>query len=368
MSAMEKSLRRALDAGDASDPQFRDSIYTASERALERLLQANPIDEDAAHARRVRLAETINRIEADYFVAFGVAGEEGATEAIDRSNAATPSLPGAAVNHREEEERFVAESEGSLARDDTALPPSWAGGQDDLAADSATPGESIADGPADGLRAGQDATVLSRADEQWRAKPKPSRRRRAFGLAASAVLLALLVGIYWLYGAIVTPLGTQENTAGNTAAGAASAEWISIFDGKQLDAIATPSGGTVDSVTVREEPAVRFAPAAVGGEINVAIGPGVVREIQGRNVRVEVVAGSSDGANREFAIRCLFAGETVCARQRFQTSQARDTFVFDMAVPAGADAAGALAIDPTLAAPAVDLDLYSIRLQTVLEG
>ena len=196
-------------------------------------------------------------------------------------------------------------------------------------------------------------------------RPAPAipPRVRAWLPAILAVLVVLLAALYFLSGAVLSPLSSEGETAAGTAA--ASAEWISIFDGTQLGIIATPSGGTVDSVTVRGDPAVRLAPAGEGGEINVAIGPGVVREIQGQTVRVELVAGSSDGASREFGVRCLFGGETVCARQRFQTTQARDTFVFDMAVPRGGNAAGVLAIDPTLAAATGDLDLYSIRLQPV---
>ena len=42
MTAMEASLRRALEAGDVLDPTFRESIYSASERALERMLALQP--------------------------------------------------------------------------------------------------------------------------------------------------------------------------------------------------------------------------------------------------------------------------------------------------------------------------------------
>ncbi len=38
MSALEESLRRALNLGDAADPEYRLSIYQASERALEKML------------------------------------------------------------------------------------------------------------------------------------------------------------------------------------------------------------------------------------------------------------------------------------------------------------------------------------------
>lgn len=214
---MENSLRRALDAGDASDPQFRDSIYTASERALERLLRENSIDEDTAHARRVRLAETINRIEADYFSAFGAAEGAGHDAAIAAPAEPAPDAPSFPIN-RDDEERFIAESEGAGARDDEPLPPSWAGGQDDIALPAATTqDDEAADPPAD-----RNATGVAwkpRAPGRRRTAPNVPPRLRVWSPAIAAVLLVLLVGLYFLSGAVLSPLTSQGETAGDTAAG-----------------------------------------------------------------------------------------------------------------------------------------------------
>ncbi|BDA83555.1 hypothetical protein Sa4125_10970 [Aureimonas sp. SA4125] len=366
MSAMEKSLRRALEAGDARDPQFRDSIYSASERALERLLRDTPADEETAYARRVLLAETINRIEADYFEPVGEPEHVGEAFEEPGDAAALQHEP----IHRQEEERFIAESEDAAQAGD-GVPLFWANGQqgDVLAAEVPDDdGRPAAARPSpDASEAGSGIAWSPKAGGSWRALPKSKGRLGLPGVLALAALLALLAVIYVLYGAIFAPFEQRAaagSAAATDAAGTPAAEWINIFDGRQLDVISTPSGGTVDGVTVKDLPAVRLAPAAKGGEINVAIGPGVVSTIKGRSVRVEVVAGSSDGNAREFGIRCLFGEETACGRQRFRTEQASETFVFDMAVPAAASAAGVLAIDPQLGAETGNLDLYSVRLQS----
>ena len=127
MSAMEKSLRRALEAGDARDTEFRDSIYLASERALERLLLEKPTDEETAHSRRVHLAETINAIEAEYFEAFGLEeaqqpGSEDFTREDGGADDAEPLFAETVPINGEDEERFVAESEASLSYEEDAVP------------------------------------------------------------------------------------------------------------------------------------------------------------------------------------------------------------------------------------------------------
>ncbi|RYG65169.1 hypothetical protein EON77_18860, partial [bacterium] len=76
-------MRRALDAGDASDPAFRETIYAASERALERMIGERPMDEAQAQAQRIRLAETINRVEQDYYEAGGGAAPADPTPVED---------------------------------------------------------------------------------------------------------------------------------------------------------------------------------------------------------------------------------------------------------------------------------------------
>ena len=363
MSAMEKSLRRALDAGDARDPAFRDSIYMASERALERLLAENPADAEMAHARRVLLAETINEIEAEYFAAFSsgemqdVASDGAAPEVAAADDGDTMSVETVPFN-REDEDRFIAESEASVSIEEEAIPSYWTAEDNDVA-----PAHEDGEQPQPSPSAGVDWSP--KKGSAWRAVPKGPTRLGIWGPVIIVVLCAILAGIYFVYGAVFTSADGSTGAAAAAESTTAQADWITVFDGKQLDVIATPAGGTVESVTVRGVPAVRIAPATKGGEINIAIGPGVVKEIQGQNVRVEIVAGSSDGAAREFGVRCLFRDQTVCARQRFQTAQSSESFVFDMAVPKKSSSAGVLAIDPALGTQAGDLDLYSVRMRAL---
>ena len=347
MSAMEKSLRRALDAGDASNPAFRDTIYTAAERALERMLESST-DEEAAHAQRVRLAETINLIEEDYFVAEPV-DEAEASEAVAERDAAEDLTAS--------DEHF---DETASSRD--ALDEADAENYRDLPA--AGPDHDRADAEPLPVR---DATEAEA--ETW---SPGGTRRAAFGdtgrrvskpllIALAVVLVVLFAGLYLLK---TTVLGQAETTADATSTPAETAEWINLFDGTQLELISTPSGGDVKAITGGgDRPAVRLASANEGSELGITVGPGIVNTIKGRKVRVEITAGSSDGASREFSVRCLFGGDTVCDRQRFTTLQTSEPFVFDMDVPADPAASGSIVIDPSFGVAKNDIDLYTVRLR-----
>ncbi|MDY8108222.1 hypothetical protein U0C82_03535 [Fulvimarina sp. 2208YS6-2-32] len=64
-SAIENSIRRALEAGDFESPHFRQGVYAAAERAIERVLAATD-DEAVAVAKRREFEDAIAAVEADY--------------------------------------------------------------------------------------------------------------------------------------------------------------------------------------------------------------------------------------------------------------------------------------------------------------
>lgn len=360
MSAMEQSLRRALDAGNAGDPAFRETIYAASERALERMLGERPMDEAAAQAQRIRLAETINRVEQDYYAA------EPADRPVADDGAWSSSETDAESDARDE----------PVAEDIAASEP-----RDRFRPAQAEPGEA----PRQPVVDDEAPSFLRRSSEPASAKPalpgavraKPSSPSHGFGgggkapsgrfrqVFALVVVLAFALLAYLVYGMIYGPTATTEPAGAETSdAGPSGTEsgWIALFDGTQLASIATPAGGLLETITGADaRPALRMSSAGEGGEIEVAVGPGIARELAGETVRVELTVGSPDGEPREFGVRCLFSGKTVCGTQRFTTAQSSEAFVFEMAVPRGARSAGSIAIEPSYTDGMRPLDLYGVR-------
>ncbi|GGD94977.1 hypothetical protein GCM10011390_12160 [Aureimonas endophytica] len=356
MSAMEKSLRRALEAGDPTDPAFRESIYSASERALERMLAGKGLDDGAAHAQRTRLAETINRIEDEFYERQTAAGfaEDGPAQhdpelSLDPAYAdvhAYAAHPADEIGDAAEDARdgevplhpVFGETEGrSPHGGPVAMAVGAPDGEDEVE-------EPVRPSPrARGMEAEERATARSGAQ---------LRRFLVIGLVA-AVILAVCA---WLV------LGGAS--ASGTAAEATGPRWIELFDGRRLDAVATPTGGRMEAMdeSGTGQAGLRFTPAASGDSVmTVAVGRGVLPDIRGRSVTVEVTAGSPDGAARSFAIRCVVDGADRCGRQVFTTARASESFAFDLALPPGASG-GRFEIAPMPATDAAALDLYAIRL------
>lgn len=324
MSAMEDSLRRALEAGDTRDPAFRESIYAASERALERMLETRGSEEPEALERRRQLAETINRVEADY-----AGHHEGADDASSSYATTDAAFDAHAGDH----------------------PPEGAREPRAYASDTAE----IED--ADDWRPGAAAETPDLA---------PRRAQSPFAVPLLAVALALLLGLvaYFVGGLVRGNEPAATPAASEQGADLGALNWIDVFDGDDLQALSTPNGGRVETVARNDgRNAVRASgPVGGDGEIQVGFGPGVTRELAGRNIRIELTAGSPDGASREFGVRCLFGGTSACERQRFTTSMNEEAFVFDVTVPPGATSGGSLALSTGLDGTAGDVDIYSVRI------
>lgn len=313
MSSMEDSLRRSLEAGDAGDPAFRETIYAASERALERMLEGRGADEEEADAQRARLADTIARLEGEYAARY----PEGA---------------------RDEPEGFHDPAPG----EDERLPD----GRDEPGDPDWTPG-------------GAPAAAASGAG----LRPVATTVGLALVFALVIAVIAYVV-FATLRGGAAPEEGAPAETSSGASVGGALA-WIDIFDGNDLERLATPNGGRIETVAgAGGREAVRVSgPQGGEGEVLLAIGPGVVGDIAGRRVRIELTAGSADAEPREFSVRCVFGEVSVCDRQRFATSMGEEAFVFDVAVPSDVSQAGSIAIGPGLNGTSNDVDIYSVRIR-----
>jgi hypothetical protein len=328
MDGIEESLRRALSGGDAQDPAFRQSIYEASQRAIERMIEARGLDEERAYAERMRLYETMQRVEAEYS---GAPDEAAAGEWREMGE---PSAQEDAQPHPQAQTP-AARAPGSYA------------------APAAVPDESE---PA--------------KEEVWTPGAGRTRARRANRLpaliAAVIAVLVLAAALYWFLA------GSGDSQADETAsltpavgtAAPAPLDWINVFDGTDLQRLAAPSGGRIEEVDAQGRQAVRLAgPQGSEGEIVLDLGAGLARDLAGADVRIEVVAGSPDDDAREFSVRCVFSDANVCERQRFLTTMHEEAFVFDVTVPEDAEAPANLAIGPGLSADGPDIDLFSVRMR-----
>lgn len=372
-STIETSVRRALQEGNADDPDFRVQVYEAAERAIQRVVAEKGVGQAAADRQLEQLIAAIERIETDY-----PPGGSGAPRA-DEYDAEEPAPT-----------TFeVTASDADVPAPPAPLPADGASGRFAISGEDPQPdiGPQDGDVPAPPLREARIAEAASGPGEPsaagaWSPGNRnpaalPSRRsyRWLVGIIAAILVLALLaIGAWWLYSSVMAPPevetgGMTVEEAIRTASGEgeeSAADWIDIFDGSDIEAVRATDGGRVAAEeTTAGRSGVRIEVPSVGGgtEIGLVIGPGVVRSLGGQTVRGELTVGSPDGAPREFSVRCLFGGETTCGRQRFATSVAEETFIFDMEIPAGSTTEGQLAIDPGIGQDTRDLMVFALRLR-----
>jgi len=366
ISAIERGVRRALEKGNAADPEFRVKVYEAAERAMLRVVADKNRSEAATDRQRIELMTAIEAIETDYPpVAYrdSQGGEEIPTDVVGATSG-------------DGEAPFAGEA--SPGGFDASVQPATA------AADARLTRERGIDTAP--VFADREEDRIARADNAWspggrRARPARWTPRRLAISAIALVILLLVAVAAWF---ALTPTSSdpsavepnQETTGrrvrvGQTEGpvdGASQENWIEVFAGGQIDRVSAETGGRVkaiDGAGGRAAVQIEGPADTEEAEIALLIGPGIVARLAGQKARGELTVGSPDDTPREFTIRCLFAGKTVCGRQRFSTTIGEEVFVFDMDVPAGVDGTAQLAIGPGVGGNARDLNVYGFRLRPV---
>ena len=405
-SAIEQSVRRALQKGNAADPDFRLVVYEAAERAILRVQSAQQSDEAEADRKRQALISAIEAVEAEYPAPGGygddAVSEDGDATASVEPDVAAPATPPIMV---ETPEAMPATDEETQAADtpDTAAPATGATRTAEAAPMSPTPAAKApsaktasakapaakVDAKAATAKPGAAASTKPVRD-RWSPDHKPKRGRpfseasnKLVGAVIVVLLLLLIAAAVWvvlpLFSTAPAPVASEDGptiaetiqSAGEDPAlngGPSPDNWIDVFAGTDLEKIAAEGGARASGVAGSGgRMAVQIAAPADGdgSEVSLVIGAGIVEQIAGSRARGELAVGSPDDQGREFSVSCLFAGETVCGRQRFQVSAAEETFVFDMAVPEGAMGAAQLVIDPQIGTGAGDLNVYGFRVQAI---
>ena len=405
-SAIEQSVRRALQKGNAADPDFRLVVYEAAERAILRVQSAQQSDEAEADRKRQALISAIEAIEAEY-PAPGGYGDDAVSENADATASAEPDVaaPATPPIPADTPEAMPATDDETQAADtpDTAAPAAGATRAAEAAptspppaaktpaakTPSATAPAAKVDAKAATAKPGT-ATSTKPVRDRWSPDHKPKRGRpfseasnKLVGAVIVVLLLLLIAAAVWvvlpLFSTTPAPVASEDGptiaetiqSAGEDPAlngGPSPDNWIDVFAGTDLEKIAAEGGARASGVAGSGgRMAVQIAAPADGdgSEVSLVIGAGIVEQIAGSRARGELAVGSPDDQGREFSVSCLFAGETVCGRQRFQVSAAEETFVFDMAVPEGAMGAAQLVIDPQIGTGAGDLNVYGFRVQAI---
>ncbi|WAP70760.1 hypothetical protein [Jiella pelagia] len=381
-SAIEKSLRRALAEGDHGDPDFRIEIYEAAERALLRLESANGMSDEARDRHRRELITAIETIEGDYFGE----GEDAGT------------------SDRPSEDRPKGDDRKQTSGDTAAPAVAGQGSADGHGGRAPLKGGGFIP-PAttpEAMTLDRDERIVAddadEADDQEAAR-EPGRGKRFGGKLLGPViglLLLFLVGVAaWAVlsmfsadpqnepvqaGAVdgdLTVADAIRENADVVGEVAVAPEWVDLYtpqllgefaaSDEAIETVASEGGRTVVRLVQPAEGAAASGPDGVAEadarEIELPISGEAARRFAGQKAQAEIVVGSPDGEPREFTLRCLFGGETVCGRQRFTTALPEENFLFQLEFPPEAVAGGQIAVDPSVGSAGRDLLFYGLRLR-----
>ena len=161
-----------------------------------------------------------------------------------------------------------------------------------------------------------------------------------------ALVLGILLVILWLMYALFTNMG--ENGASNgqsespgpvgeTQLSDDGSATITLLEPTDLSALVTAGRGTAELTTIQNEQMLRLQSVRQDGQASDSAQPillemerGVLQQIMGKPVTVELYAKSGLSGPAQFAIECSVAGESVCGRKRFRVGQQPERIVFSM--------------------------------------
>lgn len=421
LNPIEKTIRHALERGDAADRAFREKIYRSVHAALERSLQSAPdLPEEAVQQRRDMLKESIRSIE---------------TEFLPAREAASADMPEAPAPVEREEPGFPPEARIAPDHVQSEAP------EDDAAVPSVEPAARAPEGPVTSGHVGgtvdapdfptveprsarqtpqrhapeleirpdrrhpasqrhepsfSDSATLGVAPEERRdvsSEPRgerrdlPRRRGRiyAFAFLAVTLLAAVGMGLWWTFDqglflsaeqrdtSVPNPPLTLEDeafvpegaTPSRTVLGVANdtADWITIFDPSDPTPVTTPGGAEAAVVESTYGPVLRIRTASADEPVTFDVGQGVLDQIAGRTAVFNIVASSEEGQTTQISVTCDFGSLGDCGRRRFDATVEQADFLFNLEVPAGSpDAAGTIAIVSDLEGQGRAVDIRGIRV------
>lgn len=360
MADFEGLIRQALARQNADDPAVREKIYQSSRNALARMIAAGKAQSpEAINRQREALENSIHRIEAGYVAQSPPEDREPviaappeahrepdwtpppapprAAPAIDEVRGGQPQAGAGYDTPRAETPR--AASSGPAAGQGAGWPD----------VRSVPVPEGVRD-PYPDYRDHDDVQELSLDADDVPAHARPQRSsRRGFTIAAFILVLLVVGALAYFLFQIVSGDSGQQNPAADPATGVqqpasqgqttSPADYITVLSPVDTGSLVTAGRGRAEIINQANTDFVRLvslrSDSALGETANpilLQIEPGVLRQIAGKRVTVEIQAKSGDSGPANFAVGCEINGEDVCGRRRFRIGLQPEATIFPMSV------------------------------------
>ncbi|MGI9400157.1 MAG: hypothetical protein ACR2O0_02795 [Rhizobiaceae bacterium] len=336
MADFEGLIRQALARQDASDPAVREQIYQASRNAFARMIAgAGPQPPHAIQYQKDALENCINRIEASY------------------QPPPQPEVPPEPVSVEPEP---VAPQPAPVQDDFASAPDPVAGEFTDGSEPFPEPDFADPEFPETEEYLPEDENDLF-LEEAARANSMIEGGGIRRPLAIFAFLCLLLITGWLIYTLInmlspgtVTQTGVDDpipELIQNTQTEAeANTPFITILSPSDTEALETSGRGRAQIINQSNLDLIRLTSvrsrqnlAQSAQPILINISPGVMEQIAGRRVTVEILAKSGGSGPATFSISCIFNNAEACGRKRFRIGLQPEAIVFALNVPQESSAA-----------------------------
>lgn len=165
------------------------------------------------------------------------------------------------------------------------------------------------------------------------------------------IAIAVVLIILWILYALLANMpdsdmspnsGVVLGPVGETQVAEDGSVFITLLEPTDLSALVTAGRGSAELITQQNQQILRLqsvrqgALTASGAEpILLELEKGVLNQISGKSITVELYAKSGQNGPAQFAIECDFAGDSICGRKRFRVGTQPERIVFALDLSAG---------------------------------
>ena len=404
MNPIEKTIRTALERGDAEDRAYREKVYRSVFAALEKNIAANPdLSDDAVEHRRRLLKSSTRTVEQEFVPAFEEEEPVEAEAPIEEPATHYPPMeqfPQRPARGREPTSSWAAassryyggEPEGAPAPPprprprprparapvDVEAPPQRNRASVAIPLPDIEPRRSQRDRDSRAADLGLGGVVAHREKRnaanglngrmRWDEEPRRRLGRFFIILFLSVTLFAAgAMAIWWTLDSglflsaeerdtsVPNPPLTLEDEefqpdappplSDQQVAGGRGDDWITIFTPTDPTRVLTLSGGTAQVIEIEGGMALRIRSLSPDEPVRFEVGQGILQRIAGRSAVFNIRARTDTGAETEILVTCDFGALGNCGRKRYVVSSENRDYAVGLDVPdIQATRAGSIAI------------------------
>ncbi len=353
---IETLIRQALARQNGFDPQVRAKIYQSSRNALAKMIaKSGVVPPEVIESRNNALEDTIRKIEEEFTADLGLQPPQSmATPAPSSPATEGPSpqisLPDSFISNEPARNKNTG-----LRREETSTEPRFV----ETPSPGVLPESSTGNysEPAVGAPYSQyqemgttpEAAPDIPVDNQTRyAEPTPQYarpRRQPIRYVIWMTALAIVVIVGWIAYVVTmeilnpgpAPAPAKQTLEENN--GNAGGTFVTILAPDQPGSLVTAGNGTAKIIDDTSQPAIRIMSLRASGKRDtqaepmlLELAPGVMKNIAGKKVTVEILAKSGDTGAATFSVGCKFGDLGDCGRKRFRIGLQPEVVIFSIQI------------------------------------